>query len=790
MGQNVSVDKETIDFKDLLILGQASPQRPGCFGGPHPPEASSGSTMDPAVSKLAAVSGRHHMKAWKFEMTPSGGRGANATVCERPMRLCDPQHRFCAELQETCSYLILHVEVGAASDKEHCVSSSQGKAERDLAVYDALGAPRCLEHLAARASEACTPRGLSLEVASRVDGPGLRYSIYVWHGVSADVLLKARVFSKAFELENSLRSGLLRQSAFLDGLDRVVTLKTSGQLREADASGGRRPSCSVRGSGNRLLCSLLGEKPTDIHSQRGLAPTGTALRFPLLGQSVSRSLKATSAKAVAKLQPGDGPSGGLNLSVPPRQVPTPKVAIPRLKLGLIATQQQAPAESSPMDVDTISSSRGGQSSASESGGRKRSLDVNAGPASRQSATGHASTSNTTLPKSARTESSTQPTPAGENLRPLPLNTAVVPALRMDVASNVVRSPIANRSDGPTMLNLEEINMSEEALISTYDPDNEENNLHLPNELCKKLQLKQYRPVASEIIDKSLYLGSYQVACDLELLRRHQITHIVNTAGDVCESHFPDTFTYLTYFLKDTNNEDIQLLFYRTLDFIHSATSQGGRVLVHCREGVSRSSTMILAYLMWRFRIPFEAAHERARKIRPICNPNTGFTCQLLLLGKKLGITGNANPVSDKPLLFRVAPHDPRAPYLLLCPTEITSLPLFDPRFGWVVQCGNQLVLWLGSQVPDREATRVAVEQHVRWLETFERRCCSLLVCHEGAEPPELWHALDITVPAEDAKLAASRPSYDEDFETLKSVAATAARLAVAPSLGSKPDACS
>merc|ERR1711933_19173 len=165
-------------------------------------------------------------------------------------------------------------------------------------------------------------------------------------------------------------------------------------------------------------------------------------------------------------------------------------------------------------------------------------------------------------------------------------------------------------------------MSEEELINSYDPNNEENNYHLPNHLYKQLQLTHYRQVCSEVVSGAVFIAGYQVAGDGECLHKHGITHIVNTAADVCENRFPDQFSYVTYYLKDTNSEDISLLFYRTLEWMQNAIKKGGRVLVHCREGVSRSSTMVIAYLMWRFNMSFEAAHEKIRKVRPICNPNT------------------------------------------------------------------------------------------------------------------------------------------------------------------------
>lgn len=309
-------------------------------------------------------------------------------------------------------------------------------------------------------------------------------------------------------------------------------------------------------------------------------------------------------------------------------------------------------------------------------------------------------------------------------------------------------------------------MSEEDMATSYEPTDEIN---------KTQQLKHYRQVCSEVIPEAVYISSYQVASNLETLRKHRITHIVNTAGDICDNCFPDHFKYVIYYLKDTNSEDISVLFYRTLEWMHNAVLKGGRVLVHCREGVSRSATMVIAYLMWKFNISFDVAHERLRNVRPICNPNTGFTCQLLIFGKKLGfgVQGGMPPVENKPQLFRVAPHHPKEPLLLLLPAELPkSGPIFDQRFGWVVQRGSQLVLWLGSQVPDAEAVQNAVRQHAQRLETFERCRCTLIVGHEGEEPPQLWQALDLPNALPDhGGLAATRPSLDSEFEILRALAA-------------------
>ncbi|KDN53136.1 hypothetical protein K437DRAFT_289675 [Tilletiaria anomala UBC 951] len=63
---------------------------------------------------------------------------------------------------------------------------------------------------------------------------------------------------------------------------------------------------------------------------------------------------------------------------------------------------------------------------------------------------------------------------------------------------------------------------------------------------------------------------------------------------------------------------------------HWETMGTGTVLVHCQAGISRSATLVAAYLMWRRGISTSAALELIRARRPQADPNSGFVAQLEL----------------------------------------------------------------------------------------------------------------------------------------------------------------
>lgn len=69
--------------------------------------------------------------------------------------------------------------------------------------------------------------------------------------------------------------------------------------------------------------------------------------------------------------------------------------------------------------------------------------------------------------------------------------------------------------------------------------------------------------------------------------------------------------------------------------VQEARRKGGRVLLHCSQGVSRSAALAIAHLMWTSGLPFEKALEAVKAKRGIVNPNINFTCQVRLCAQQL-----------------------------------------------------------------------------------------------------------------------------------------------------------
>jgi protein-tyrosine phosphatase len=65
-----------------------------------------------------------------------------------------------------------------------------------------------------------------------------------------------------------------------------------------------------------------------------------------------------------------------------------------------------------------------------------------------------------------------------------------------------------------------------------------------------------------------------------------------------------------------------------IQFIDQAIAARGAVLVHCLAGISRSATVVIAYMMASQRLTLLKATVHVKARRHWANPNPGFVSQL------------------------------------------------------------------------------------------------------------------------------------------------------------------
>ena len=82
-----------------------------------------------------------------------------------------------------------------------------------------------------------------------------------------------------------------------------------------------------------------------------------------------------------------------------------------------------------------------------------------------------------------------------------------------------------------------------------------------------------------------------------MLKTIGITHVINIGGGKC--HFENSIKYLKIGVADNveSGEELFAILDPSADLIHECLSKNKKVFVHCRGGISRSPSLIIAYLM-------------------------------------------------------------------------------------------------------------------------------------------------------------------------------------------------
>ncbi|XP_013188758.1 dual specificity protein phosphatase 13B isoform X2 [Amyelois transitella] len=144
----------------------------------------------------------------------------------------------------------------------------------------------------------------------------------------------------------------------------------------------------------------------------------------------------------------------------------------------------------------------------------------------------------------------------------------------------------------------------------------------------------------------LFVGDAVAAKDKSFLRRMGIKYVLNTAEgkrytqvDTDHLYYRDCpgLRYKGFQMMDLPTTDISKYFHIAANFIDEGISSGGRVLVHCLMGVSRSATCAIAFLMIKRGMTLTEAMALVRSRRDI-HPNEGFIRQLQQLDRELRLS--------------------------------------------------------------------------------------------------------------------------------------------------------
>jgi dual specificity phosphatase 12 len=124
----------------------------------------------------------------------------------------------------------------------------------------------------------------------------------------------------------------------------------------------------------------------------------------------------------------------------------------------------------------------------------------------------------------------------------------------------------------------------------------------------------------------------------ESLQKMGVTHVLNMAQELKldQRKLSEKNIKLMYIAaKDAKTYNIRSDFDTAFKFIDDALVSKGKIVINCARGISRSATIVIAYLMFRYKMSLMDSFGLIVRLRPQVRPNSNFRRQLQLYEQEL-----------------------------------------------------------------------------------------------------------------------------------------------------------
>ncbi|NWH57719.1 STYL1 protein, partial [Geococcyx californianus] len=140
------------------------------------------------------------------------------------------------------------------------------------------------------------------------------------------------------------------------------------------------------------------------------------------------------------------------------------------------------------------------------------------------------------------------------------------------------------------------------------------------------ELDNFQPYPVEILPAKLYMGNFKQACNQQIQKDLKIKAQVNISEQPA-ALFTEESKYIHVAVPDSLEADLFSSFAYICDFIDTQLNDGV-VLVFSSLGISRSSTVTMAYLMRSCQFSLKRAWDYILKCKTNMRPHRGFVKQL------------------------------------------------------------------------------------------------------------------------------------------------------------------
>lgn len=127
---------------------------------------------------------------------------------------------------------------------------------------------------------------------------------------------------------------------------------------------------------------------------------------------------------------------------------------------------------------------------------------------------------------------------------------------------------------------------------------------------------------------AIYIGNLLCAENIELLQKNKITSVISCLNN-SKITYDESIIEEHYMIPIEDDENVEMLslFENTFKIIEDVRRRCN-VLVHCELGVSRSPSIVIAYLMKKKKWCFDDSFKFVKSRRNLIDPNKGFISQL------------------------------------------------------------------------------------------------------------------------------------------------------------------
>ena len=133
------------------------------------------------------------------------------------------------------------------------------------------------------------------------------------------------------------------------------------------------------------------------------------------------------------------------------------------------------------------------------------------------------------------------------------------------------------------------------------------------------------------ITETIYLGNIDAAFNKKKLKQLGIKKVLTVMSAFGNHYSHHEFIHKSIDVDDDFRTNIICHFKECISFIEGKD----KIFVHCAAGMSRSPTIVIAYIMWKKKLRLNEAIKFVKEKRSIISPNDNFMNQLKIFEELL-----------------------------------------------------------------------------------------------------------------------------------------------------------